>query len=126
MPEGPRWVGDNKPDLTRELEHAQALPPQVTDQYVFFFGYEGHHPEVCFQQWYPYPFSDPDSADESTGEPLNFHTAEQYMMYWKVSPMGYPFQYVLLRVIQGSSYGRRLNSGEDSCHKGTRRGQSFG
>lgn len=92
MPEGPHWVGDNKPDLPRELEHAQALPPQVTEKYVLFFGYEGPHPEVCLQQWYPSPFSDPDSADETTGEPLRFHTAEQYMMYWKVSPTDNPIQ----------------------------------
>jgi len=105
MPEGPRWVGDNKPDLPKELEHAQALPPKVTDEYVLFFGYEGSHPEVCLQQWYKSPFLDPDSADESTGEPLKFHTAEQYMMYWKVSHTVYPNQSIFLRVSQGSSHG---------------------
>jgi len=72
MPEGPRWVGDNKPDLPTGLEHAQSLPPLVTDKYVFFFGYEGPQPEVCLQQWYPSPFNDPDSEDEKTGKPLEF------------------------------------------------------
>ena len=88
MPEGPRWVGDNKPDLPPELEHAQRLPPLVNDKYVFFFGYEGPEPETCLQQWYPSSFVDPDSADEETGTPLSFHTAEQYMMYWKALLMG--------------------------------------
>ena len=88
MPEGPRWVGDDKPDLPPELQHAQELPPLVTDQYVFFFGYEGKEPEVCLQQWYPSPFIDPDSEDEETGKPLAFHTSEQYMMYFKALLMG--------------------------------------
>lgn len=88
MPEGPRWVGDNKPNLPAELEHAQKLPPMVTDKYVFFFGYEGDYPEVCLQQWYPSPFTDPESSDEKTGKPLSFHTSEQYMMYWKALLMG--------------------------------------
>ena len=88
MPEGPRWVGDNKPNLPPELEHAQRLPPVITDKYVFFFGYEGPQPEVCLQQWYPSRFEDPDSADGTTGKPLSFHTSEQYMMYWKALLMG--------------------------------------
>lgn len=88
MPEGPRWVGDNKPDLPTGLEHAQSLPPLVTDKYVFFFGYEGPQPEVCLQQWYPSPFNDPDSEDEKTGKPLEFHSSEQYMMYFKALLMG--------------------------------------
>ena len=88
MPEGPRWVGDNKPNIPPELEHAQNLPPLVTDKYVFFFGYEGHQPEVCLQQWYPSPFHDPDSLNEATGKPLEFHTSEQYMMYFKALLMG--------------------------------------
>ncbi|MCJ1459064.1 hypothetical protein MMC28_009441 [Mycoblastus sanguinarius] len=88
MPEGPRWVGDNKPNLPAELQHAQDLPPLVTDKHVFFFGYEGPEPEVCFQQWYPSLFHDPDTAHPETGEPLQFHTSEQYMMYWKALLMG--------------------------------------
>ena len=88
MSEGPRWVGDNKPQLPPELLHAQKQPPLVTERYVFFFGYEGKKPEVCFQQWYPSPFQDPDSEDEKTGKPLSFHTSEQYIMYWKALLMG--------------------------------------
>ena len=88
MPEGPRWVGDDKPNLPPELQHAQDLPPLVTDKYVFFFGYEGPQPEVCLQQWYPCPFHDPDSTHEETGKPLEFHTSEQYMMYFKALLMG--------------------------------------
>ena len=38
---------------------------------------------MCFQQWYPSMFTDPDSSDPTTGDPLEFHTAEQYMMYIK-------------------------------------------
>lgn len=88
MPEGPRWVGDKKPDLPSELQHAQELPPLVTDKHVFFFGYEGEQPEVCLQQWYPSAFNDLDSEDEKTGKPLSFHTSEQYMMYFKALLMG--------------------------------------
>ena len=81
-------MGDNKPNLPPELEHAQCLPPLITDKYVFFFGYEGKEPEVCLQQWYRSPFIDPDSEDEKTGKPLSFSTSEQYMMYWKALLMG--------------------------------------
>lgn len=88
MPKGPRWVGDNKPNLPTELEYAQSLPPLVTEKYVLFFRYEGRQPEVCLQQWYPSPFHDPDSEDEQTGKPLEFHTSEQYMMYFKALLMG--------------------------------------
>ncbi len=76
-------MGDNKPNLPIELEHAQSLPPLATDKYGFFFGYEGPQPEVCLQQWYPSPFNDPDSKDKKTGKSLEFHTSEQYMMYFK-------------------------------------------
>jgi ribA/ribD-fused uncharacterized protein len=76
---GPRWVGDNLPNLPKELQYAQDLPPKVTDTHVFFFGYDRPEPECCLQQWYPSPFS----ADEK-----QFHTAEQYMMYHKALLMG--------------------------------------
>lgn len=95
MPEGPRWAGDQKLNLTPDLQYAESLPPKVTDKYVFFFGYEGPHPEVCLQQLYPSPFYDPDAIggdDENGGEPdtgpVEFYTAEQYMMYWKALLMG--------------------------------------
>lgn len=54
MPQGPRWVGDNKPDLPPELQYAQELPPLVTENYVFFF--------VRTR-----PFSDPLQLHEATG-----------------------------------------------------------
>ncbi len=81
--QAPRWVGDQMPNLPADIKRAADLPPLITDKYVFFFGYEGSEPEVCFQQWYPSPFSDPDSADPQSGDPLQFHTSEQYMMYMK-------------------------------------------
>lgn len=70
---GPRWVGDNLPDLPKELQYAQDRSPKVTDTHVFF-GYDLPEPERCLQQWFPSPFS----ADGK-----QFHTAEQYMMYYK-------------------------------------------
>ena len=81
--QAPRWIGDQKPDLPTNLQHAADLPPLVTEQYVFFFGYTAPEPEVCFQQWYPSRFNDPDSSNPITGNPLDFHMAEQYMMYMK-------------------------------------------
>ncbi|USW49289.1 Putative YbiA-like superfamily protein [Septoria linicola] len=71
---GPRWIGDNLPDVPKKLQYAQDLPPKVTDKYVLFFGYDRPEPECALQQWYPSPFK----ADGK-----EFHTAEQYMMYHK-------------------------------------------
>ena len=96
MADAPRWIGDQKPNLPPELEHANSLPPKVTDKFVFFFGWEGPYPEGCLQQWYPSPFIDPEASggydddDENVPErqPLKFHSAEQYMMYWKALLMG--------------------------------------
>lgn len=53
---------------------------QVTDSYVFFFGYEGPEPEVCLQQWFPCPMTD-DKGNV-------FPTTEHYMMYHKALLMG--------------------------------------
>lgn len=76
---GPRWVGDNLPNLPKELQYAQDLPSKVTDTHVFFFGYDRPEPECCLQQWFPSPFS----ADGK-----QFHTTEQFMMYHKALLMG--------------------------------------
>ncbi|KAM3425073.1 hypothetical protein BST61_g7040 [Cercospora zeina] len=76
---GPRWVGDNLPDLPQELQYAQDLPPKVTDTHVFFFGFDRAEPECALQQWYPSPFH---------ADGRDFHTAEQYMMYHKALLMG--------------------------------------
>ena len=80
---GPRWIGDQQPNLPTALQKAADLPPKVTDSHVFFFGFEGLQPEVCFQQWFPSPFDDPEAIDEETGTPLTFGTSEQYMMWAK-------------------------------------------
>ena len=77
---GPRWIGDNLPDLPATLQYAQALPPKVTDTHVLFFGFEGPEPECCLQQWHPSPFSSEDGK--------KFGTSEQYMMYHKSLVMG--------------------------------------
>jgi hypothetical protein len=53
---------------------------QVTEKYVFFFGYEGEQPEVCFQQWFPCPMVDTEGRD--------FPTTEHYMMWRKAVLMG--------------------------------------
>ena len=63
--------------------HLSIIPThssQVTDSYVFFFGYEGPEPEVCLQQWFPCPMTD-DKGNI-------FPTTEHYMMYHKALLMG--------------------------------------
>ena len=82
---GPRWIGDNLPDLPKELQYAQDLPPKVTDKYVLFFGYDRKEPECCLQQWYPSEFTE---TDKKSGKKRKFHTSEQYMMYHKALLMG--------------------------------------
>ncbi|TVY51198.1 N-glycosidase [Lachnellula cervina] len=62
---------------------AANLPVKRTETHIYFFGYEGPDPEVCFQQWYPSPFVDKDLA----GSP-SFPTSEHYMMYRKALLFG--------------------------------------
>ena len=96
MPEGLCSIDDQKFNSPTKIEDARFLPPKITDKHIFFFGWEGPHPEVCLQQWFPSPFNDPEASggyddEEDTAShtrPLKFHTAEQYMMYWKALLMG--------------------------------------
>lgn len=81
---GPRWIGDNKPDLPPELQYAADLPPKVTEKYVLFFGFDRPEPECCFQQWYPSEFIEKDDK----GRERHFKTSEQYMMFHKALVMG--------------------------------------
>jgi ribA/ribD-fused uncharacterized protein len=62
---------------------AATLPVKHTATHIYFFGYEGPDPEVCFQQWYPSTFVDNDLA----GSP-SFPTSEHYMMYRKALLFG--------------------------------------
>ncbi|TVY67456.1 N-glycosidase [Lachnellula suecica] len=62
---------------------ASRLPVKRTAAHIYFFGYEGPDPEVCFQQWYPSVFVDEDLA----GSP-SFPTSEHYMMYRKALLFG--------------------------------------
>jgi len=64
------------PDMDAATIKASNLLVKRTANHVYFFGYEGPDPEVCFQQWFPSPFTD-SSLD---GSP-NFSTSEHYMMY---------------------------------------------
>ncbi|KUJ14361.1 DUF1768-domain-containing protein [Mollisia scopiformis] len=58
---------------------AAKLPVKRTSTHIYFFGYEGPDPEVCFQQWFPSHFEDGD---------LSFRTSEHYMMYRKAVLFG--------------------------------------
>jgi hypothetical protein len=59
------------------------LPVKPTATHIYFFGYEGPDPEVCFQQWFPSPFTD----DSLAGSP-SFSTSEHYMMFRKALLFG--------------------------------------
>lgn len=72
------------------LWHAAKLPPKITDERVFFFGYEGNDPHVCFQQWFPATFAGlkgvfSGDTGEKAGERemIEFATSEHFMMYHK-------------------------------------------
>jgi len=62
---------------------ASKLPVKRTASHVYFFGYEGADPEVCFQQWFPSPFTD----SSLEGSP-KFPTSEHYMMFRKAMLFG--------------------------------------
>ena len=80
---------DNPYSFSPALLKAAKLPVITTDKYIFFFGYEGDQPEVCFQQWFPAPFSGPkdkfiDSETKAAQiEMVDFPTSEHFMMYHK-------------------------------------------
>lgn len=72
--------------FTPQLLRAGALPPKITDKYVFFFGYEGEDPHICLSQWFPFPFQ----AKVRQGlndEIIEFPTTEHYMMFQKANCM---------------------------------------
>jgi len=71
------------PNMDEATIRAAALPVKRTTTHIYFFGYEGPDPEVCFQQWYPSTFIDKDLA----GSP-SFPTSEHYMMYRKALLFG--------------------------------------
>lgn len=71
------------PNMDEATIQAANLPVKRTETHIYFFGYEGPDPEVCFQQWYPSPFVDKDLA----GSP-SFPTSEHYMMYRKALLFG--------------------------------------
>ncbi|KAH8776945.1 hypothetical protein BGZ57DRAFT_981004, partial [Hyaloscypha finlandica] len=65
------------------LKRATSPSSEQQATYIYFFGYKGLNPEVCFQQWFPSPSTD-DSLDRSP----SFPTSEHYMMYRKALLFG--------------------------------------
>lgn len=82
---------DNPYNFPSRLRIAAELPPKTTDQYVFFFGYEGTDPHVCFQQWFPCVFIaaswTASDRTKASGSKREFGTTEQYMMHAKAMLM---------------------------------------
>jgi hypothetical protein len=66
------------PSMDENTIRASSLQVKRTSTHIYFFGYEGPDPEVCFQKWYLSSFTDA----ELTGSP-SFPTSEHYMMYRK-------------------------------------------
>ena len=91
-PKFPSSLADGNPyGFTPQLLEAAKLEPKVTAKYVFFFGYEGNDPHICFQQWFPSPFKGPRGnvgGEAIAGDVQEFATTEQYMMYQKAVLMG--------------------------------------
>ncbi|KAL2065719.1 hypothetical protein VTL71DRAFT_3389 [Oculimacula yallundae] len=79
------------PNMDAATIAAGNLPVKRTPAHIYFFGYSGPDPEVCFQQWYPSPFTDSeltvDSGNGETSSP-SFKTSEHYMMYCKAMLFG--------------------------------------
>jgi len=71
-------AGHQVPNMDENTIRAGELPVKRTSTHIFFFGYKGPDPEVCFQQWFPSLFVDTE-LEESPG----FPTSEHYMMYCK-------------------------------------------
>ena len=42
-----------------------------TSTHIYFFGYEGPDSEVCFQKWYPSPFTDASFQDPRVFQPVS-------------------------------------------------------
>ena len=83
----PSLAPDNPYNFPDSLIAAARLEPKVTDKHIFFFGYEGDSPYVCFQQWFPAPFKAPSgnvvTKDSTADDMIEFPTTEHYMMYRK-------------------------------------------
>jgi NADAR domain len=71
------------PNMDSATIHASKLPVKRAATHIYFFGYEGPDAEVCFQQWFPSPFTD-NSLDVSQ----SFPTSEHYMMFRKAMLFG--------------------------------------
>jgi len=71
-----------------QLLAAAKLAPKVTATHIYFFGYEGTDPHICFQQWFPILFTAPRNPYDSDNTEVEFPTTEHYMMYHKALLMG--------------------------------------
>ena len=67
------------PNFDAATQQASSLPVKRTQTHIYFFGYVGPEPEVCFQQWSPSPIIE---------DSKNFPTSEHYMMYHKALLFG--------------------------------------
>jgi hypothetical protein len=46
------------PSMDENTIRASSLPVKRTSTHIYFFGYEGPNPKVCFQKWYLSSFTD--------------------------------------------------------------------
>ena len=75
-----------------QLLEAAKLPPKVTKTHIYFFGYEGPDPHVCFQQWFPCMFTarvwTATDVNHPSGPRQEFGSTEQVIMHAKAMLMG--------------------------------------
>jgi ribA/ribD-fused uncharacterized protein len=86
---------------------ASSLPVKRTKTHIYFFGYQGPDPEVCFQQWYPSPFT-----DTSLPNSLEFKTREHYMMYRKALLFG--DEVVAAKILAAETPGKAKSLGRQA------------